>query len=76
MWLAHHGKAIDDLYGNTWRRVEAFRHCARVSAKPGPYWDSSNYGAGILYIPDLLKTSLPDPNSLVKVDDLAADDQA
>lgn len=76
MWLAHHGKAVDDLYGNTWRRVEAFRHCAQVSAKPGPDWDSSNYGAGILYIPDLLKTSLPDPNSLVKVEDLAADDQA
>ncbi len=76
LWLAHHGRKIDDLYGNTLRRVEAFRHCAKVSARPGPDWDSSNYGAGILYIPDLLQTSLPDPAALTKVEDKAEDDLA
>ncbi len=74
LWLAHHWADIQRLYGNTWRRVEAFRHCLKESAKPGPNWDSTRHGAGILFLPKLLKTTLPKPADLEKVNDLAEND--
>jgi|GEM_PF-686520 len=74
LWLAHHWADVQRLYGNTWRRVEAFRHCLQRSAQPGRNWDSTRQGSGILWIPELLRTPLPNPAVLTKVDDLAEDD--
>jgi subtilisin family serine protease len=74
LWLAYHWADIQRLYGNTWRRVEAFRHCLKESAVPGLNWDTTRHGAGILSIPKLLQTALPNPAELEKVNDLAVDD--
>ncbi len=76
LWLAYHGEKVQRLYGDTWRRVEAFRHCVKRSAKTDANWDSAKYGAGILWIPGLLQEALPDPSSLTKINDLAEDDLA
>lgn len=74
LWLAYHGTALDARYGKTWRRVEAFRHCLKVSAIPGLDWDAGRYGAGILNIPGLLREPLPDPDALLYIDDKAEND--
>ena len=76
LWTAFHGRRLEQMYGMTWRRVEAFRHCLKASARPGLDWDAGRYGAGILHIPDLLRQELPPPERLVYTDDLAADDLA
>ena len=75
LWLAHHWPDVQARYGNTWRRVEAFRHCLQVTARPGPNWDSTRHGTGILWIPGLLSAPLPDPETLIKMDDRAEDDR-
>lgn len=71
LWLAYHGSKLESLYGRTWRRVEAFRHVLRGSARKPAGWNDKDFGAGILDIPNLLGTPLPDPGSLRMIETLA-----
>lgn len=64
LWLGRHGaRALKgaELYG--WRRVEAFRHCLRHSARP---WSLAviGHGKGVLDIDALLDTPLPPADRL------------
>ena len=51
--------------------VEAFRAVLKSSARQTAIWDDTQFGAGILDIPDLLSTDLPDPESLIYEERLA-----
>lgn len=66
LWLAYHGKAIEQRYGRTWRRVEAFRQVVRASAHRPADWAryEKDFGAGILDVAALLKAKLPNPDDL------------
>lgn len=74
MWLRRHGADIQQRYGNTWRRVEAFRHLLFASQQPLPFKISATNRAGRLDIDRLLSLPLPDPAGLQKEMDLAGDD--
>lgn len=78
IWLRFHGAAINQKYGATWKRVEAFRLALHQSQRPLPFpTPSSTFpdnDAGRLDIANLLAMTLPDPAVLVKETDLAGDD--
>lgn len=66
LWKAKHKNELNQ-YPYPWQIVEAFRHCLKKSAqktKPS-HWDTNNYGAGLLHIPDLLAEPLPPKEALV-----------
>lgn len=75
MWLRLHGPAITARYGATWRRVEAFRRLLATENRPLPFTSPSGNEARGLDIDRLLRADLPDPASLVKEGDFAADDR-
>jgi subtilisin family serine protease len=79
MWLRHHGAAINQKYGKTWRRVEAFRSALRQSQRPLPFKtppaEFPGLSSGKLDIANLLSVALPDPAQLRRADDLAGDDE-
>ena len=64
LWLAHRGSDIDEKYGATWERVEAFRAIVRSTAQIPKGWNSRLFGAGILDISAILQEPLPDPATL------------
>ena len=74
MWLCVHGPQIQQLYGNTWRRIEAFRQVLFASQQPLTFKVPETNRAGGVDIDALLARPLPDPASLQKEMDLAADD--
>lgn len=66
LWLAHHGKALDDAYPLPWQRVEAFLKLARDTADPpAAGWPADQLGRGILDIQALLQAPLPDSKHLL-----------
>lgn len=65
LWSAFHGRSLD-LYGRTWRRVEAFRQALARSANRPADWNANLFGAGILDVARLLEERLPDPSTLKK----------
>jgi subtilisin family serine protease len=73
LWKAHHGGKLDELYAaRPWQYVEAFRKLAKSTARKPAGWNDKLFGAGILDIEALLKAPLPNPDTLVKQDRLAA----
>ncbi len=74
MWLRLHGPQIQQLYGHSWRRVEAFRRLLFASQKPLPFQIPDTNRAGRLDIDGLLAQPLPDPASLDKEMDRAGND--
>lgn len=74
MWLRLHGPRIQQLYGNTWRRIEAFRQVLFSSQTKLRFKVPETNRAGGVNIDALLARPLPDPASLQKEMDLAADD--
>lgn len=79
MWLLHHGEEIDARYmkkpKERWKRVEAFRRLLLTAGRLLPIKSPHDNVALGLQIDKLLRASLPDPASLVKTADLAADDR-
>lgn len=65
LWLAYHGPNLN-IYGRSWKRVEAFRQVMVASAEIPPRWNSNLFGAGVLNIAKLLAQPLPDPSALAK----------
>jgi subtilisin family serine protease len=74
MWLRLHGAQIQQLYGNTWQRIEAFRQLLSASQRALAFKVPQTNRAGGLDIDALLSLPLPDPATLQKEMDLAADD--
>ncbi|PWC54298.1 S8/S53 family peptidase [Azospirillum sp. TSO22-1] len=74
LWRAFHADALDSLYREGWQTVEAFRSCARQSARRLPDWPTTEYGAGILNVEALLRQPLPPASSLVYEKRLAAEE--
>lgn len=74
MWLRLHGTRIQQLYGNTWRRVEAFRQALFASRRALNFKVPETNRAGGVDIDALLAGPLPDPAQLRPEMDLAADD--
>ena len=74
MWLRLHGTQIQQRYGNSWERVEAFRRLLFKSQGPLPFKISRTNKAGRLNIDKLLSLPLPAKTSLEKEMDLAGDD--
>jgi subtilisin family serine protease len=73
LWKAHHGAKLDDLYAaRPWQYVEAFRTVIKSTARKPAGWNDKLFGAGILNIEATLQAPLPNPNTLVKQDRLAA----
>lgn len=67
LWLARHGAAIDQAYRERWQRVAAFLKVLKDTARvPGAWWDSSQYGAGILQADALLSAPLPGAGELIQ----------
>ncbi|MBQ0932722.1 S8/S53 family peptidase [Ideonella sp. 4Y16] len=66
LWLARHGAALDAAYPQPWQRVEAFRHCARASARVPALWNAGAFGSGILDLEALLQCPLPQAAALTK----------
>lgn len=60
LWKAVHHDKLMEKYRFPWQIVEAFRCCLKQSVSKPATWDSENYGAGILNIPALLSTALPE----------------
>lgn len=60
IWKAMHKSQLLKKYRFPWQIVEAFRCCLKQSVTKPATWDSENYGAGILNIPALLATPLPE----------------
>ena len=75
MWLRLHGRAIDSKYGNSWKRVEAFRALLRASQGRLPFRTPPSNYAGRLNIDKLLGLSLPAAAGLREEPDRAADDK-
>jgi subtilisin family serine protease len=76
LWLRFHGPEIGHRYGQTWRRVEAFRHVLLTPKTLLPFKSPPDNEAGPLDLRDLLRRPLPDPDVLRKEIDLAGDDVA
>ena len=76
MWLRLHGRAIDTKYGNSWKRIEAFRALLRSSQGRLPFRTPSSNYAGGLNIDRLLSQPLPAAAGLREEPDRAADDKA
>ena len=82
-WLAHHGEnKLSNLYREGWQRVEAFRKVLKDSCRRPAGWEIEKYGEGILDVEQLLKSPLPEANSLSravgsenKVQDLKTDEE-
>jgi subtilisin family serine protease len=78
MWLRLHGARINQLYGKTWKRIEAFRLALRMSQRPLPFKTPPQQFPALtsarLDIANLLSVPLPDPGLLRPEDDLAGDD--
>jgi subtilisin family serine protease len=78
IWLRFHGTAINQKYGATWKRIEAFRLALHLSQRPLPFPTPApkfpGHDAGRLDIANLLSVPLPDPAMLAKETDLAGDD--
>ena len=74
MWLRLRGPRIQQLYGNTWRRVEAFRQLLFASQRSLSFNVHATNRAGGIDIDALLARPLPDPALLQQEMDLAADD--
>lgn len=60
IWKAMHKENLLKKYQFPWQVVEAFRCCLKQSVTKPATWDRENYGAGILNIPALLATPLPE----------------
>ena len=75
MWLRKHGADLSRTYKEGWQRVEAFRRLLHMSARPLPFRSPRGNAAQSLDMNKLLRTPLPDPQSLIKEMDLAADDR-
>ncbi|MBN8487470.1 MAG: hypothetical protein J0M20_07075, partial [Burkholderiales bacterium] len=58
--------AIAAAYPQPWQRVEAFRHCARASARVPAGWNPGAFGSGILDLEALLQCPLPPAAALTK----------
>ena len=63
LWLARHQPALSQ-YPQAWQRVEAFRYCLQLSARPGDKLPRGEYGAGFLDIQRLLGIALPPADQL------------
>lgn len=64
-WKAKHLEELKEKYQFPWQTVEAFRHCLRNGLDlTHKDWDTENYGAGILHIPNLLNQPLPQAKDL------------
>ncbi len=74
IWLRHHGRQIDRRYGRTWMRTEAFRRILFRAKGRLPFASPATNDAGALDIARLLAEPLPDPTTLKKEMDRAADD--
>ncbi len=74
IWLRFHGQQVQQRYGNTWRRVEAFRQVLFASQKPLPFKVPDTNRAGRLDIDEILSQPLPDPALLQKEMDRAGND--
>ena len=79
MWLLKHGEEIDRLYmkkkSERWKRVEAFRRLLLTVNRLLPFKSPGDNVAQGLQIDKLLRAPLPDPDTLVKTADRAADDR-
>lgn len=76
MWLRKHGAQINQRYGRTWKRVEAFRVALSKGGRTLPFKSPDTNRALGLDCNKLLRTALPDPSILIEEMDLAGDDLA
>jgi len=65
LWLLHHRDELRAAYPEPWQKVEAFRQCARASARKPPGWPAG-FGDGILNVKALLEIPLPAAAELSK----------
>ncbi|MDJ0946384.1 MAG: S8/S53 family peptidase [Kiloniellales bacterium] len=75
MWLRKHGAAINQRYGRSWKRVEAFRTLLLTTGRLLPFKSPPTNRARGLDANKLLRASLPASHSLFIEADLAEDDR-
>lgn len=59
LWHALHRDALAREYDKPWHVVEAFKLCARSTARKPPGWNGGAFGEGILDVLALLEAPLP-----------------
>jgi len=59
LWLTHHHAQINQQYGKSWQRVNAFKHIAKTTARRPAIWGPDVAGTGILDAFAVLSSALP-----------------
>lgn len=88
LWLAAHGTDIDDMYGEPWQKIEAFRLLIKSTVNPlkgnaglkskptGNTRKPKSRNTGVINLDKLIKAPLPTLNQLKKNNHKAADQWA